>query len=113
MNVVNNSRDVIHSSGIVFGTSGARGLVKDFTPQVCAAFTVSFVAVMQEHFSFDTVALAIDNRPSSYGMAQACAAALADKGVNCIFYGVVPTPALAFQSMSDNMPAIMVTGSHI
>ncbi|WP_366543502.1 hypothetical protein, partial [Salmonella enterica] len=27
MNVVNNSRDVIHSSGIVFGTSGARGLV--------------------------------------------------------------------------------------
>ncbi len=31
MNVVNNSRDVIHSSGIVFGTSGARGLVKDFT----------------------------------------------------------------------------------
>ncbi|MEA7585828.1 hypothetical protein ONO39_27505, partial [Salmonella enterica subsp. enterica serovar Anatum] len=26
MNVVNNSRDVIHSSGIVFGTSGARGL---------------------------------------------------------------------------------------
>lgn len=62
MNVVNNSRDVIYSSGIVFGTSGARGLVKDFTPQVCAAFTVSFVAVMQEHFSFDTVALAIDNR---------------------------------------------------
>ncbi len=37
MNVVNNSRDVIYSSGIVFGTSGARGLVKDFTPQVCAA----------------------------------------------------------------------------
>lgn len=28
MNVVNNSRDVIYSSGIVFGTSGARGLVK-------------------------------------------------------------------------------------
>ncbi|WP_371066388.1 hypothetical protein, partial [Salmonella enterica] len=25
MNVVNNSRDVIYSSGIVFGTSGARG----------------------------------------------------------------------------------------
>ncbi|SUG87869.1 phosphomannomutase [Salmonella enterica subsp. enterica] len=38
MNVVNNSRDVIHSSGIVFGTSGARGLVKDFTPQVMCCF---------------------------------------------------------------------------
>lgn len=95
MNVVNNSRDVIYSSGIVFGTSGARGLVKDFTPQVCAAFTVSFVAVMQEHFSFDTVALAIDNRPSSYGMAQACAAALADKGVNCIWSGTNPSFGLS------------------
>ncbi len=42
----------------------ARGLVKDFTPQVCAAFTVSFAAVMQEHFSLDTAASAIDNRPA-------------------------------------------------
>ncbi len=98
MDIVNNSRDVIHSSGIVFGTSGARGLVKDFTPQVCAAFTVSFVAVMQEHFSFDTVALAIDNRPSSYGMAQACAAALADKGVNCIFLWCGANPSFGLSS---------------
>ncbi|MGX5109974.1 phosphomannomutase [Enterobacter cloacae] len=113
MNLVYNSRDIIKNSGIAFGTSGARGLVSDFTPEVCAAFTVSFLTVMQQQFSFDTIALAIDNRPSSYQMAQACAAALKGKGIDTIFYGVVPTPALAYQSMSDYVPAIMVTGSHI
>lgn len=113
MSVVNNSRDLIGTSGIAFGTSGARGLVKDFTPAVCAAFTVSFLEVMQKSFTFDVVALAIDNRPSSYVIAQACAAALEEKGIRYIYFGVIPTPALAYQSMSDNIPAIMVTGSHI
>jgi len=113
MSEIKNSRDVINTSGISFGTSGARGLVKDFTPTVCAAFTVSFLDIMQKHFIFDKVALAIDNRPSSYAMAQACAAALENKGISYIYYGVIPTPALAYQSMSDKIPAIMITGSHI
>ncbi|MCW4782445.1 phosphomannomutase [Enterobacter chuandaensis] len=113
MNQVSNSCDVIAASGIAFGTSGARGLVSDFTPEVCAAFTASFVTVMQQDFVFKTVALAIDNRPSSYAMAQACVAALEDKGISAIFYGVIPTPALALQAMTDRIPAIMITGSHI
>lgn len=50
MNQVYNSRDIIKNSGIAFGTSGARGLVSDFTPEVCAAFTVSFLTVMQQQF---------------------------------------------------------------
>lgn len=104
MNRVYNSHDVIKASGIAFGTSGARGLVIDFTPEVCAAFTASFVTVMQQHFSFEKVALAIDNRPSSYAMAQACAAALEDYGISIIFYGVIPTPALALQAMAEKFP---------
>lgn len=64
-----NSSAVIAGSGIAFGTSGARGLVVDFTPEVCAT-TRAFVAVMQREFSFTHMALAIDNRPSSLGMAQ-------------------------------------------
>ncbi|MCE9994242.1 phosphomannomutase [Enterobacter asburiae] len=113
MKLVYNSQDIIKNSGVAFGTSGARGLVSDFKPEVCGAFTVSFLTVMQQQFSFDTIALAIDNRPSSYQMAQACAAVLKNKGISTVFYGVVPTPALACQSMSDHVPAIMVTGSHI
>ncbi|EKP0296570.1 phosphomannomutase [Aeromonas veronii] len=108
-----NSSTLIIESGVAFGTSGARGLVIDFTPEVCAAFTHAFVAVLRQECAPKQLALAIDNRPSSYAMAQACAAALLQAGVEPIYYGVVPTPALAYQAMQDNMPCIMVTGSHI
>lgn len=108
-----NTKQVISESYIAFGTSGARGLVVDFTPQVCAAFTHAFVAVLRNEFYINKLALAIDNRPSSYAMAQACAAALQQAGIEPIYYGVIPTPALAYQAMQDHMPCIMVTGSHI
>ncbi|MGN4977016.1 phosphomannomutase [Aeromonas sp. 95A] len=110
---MNNTQSIITQSGISFGTSGARGLVADFKPEVCAAFTHAFIAVLRQEFSPIQLALAIDNRPSSYAMAQACAAALLQAGVEPIYYGVIPTPALACQAMQDNMPCIMVTGSHI
>ncbi|BBU03923.1 phosphomannomutase [Aeromonas veronii] len=108
-----NTKNVICTSGVQFGTSGARGLVVDFTPEVCAAFTHAFVAVLRKEFAPKQLALAIDNRPSSYAMAQACAAALMQAGVEPIYYGVIPTPALAYQAMQDKLPCIMVTGSHI
>ena len=104
---------VLSQTRISFGTSGARGLVADFSSEVCAAFTHAFVAVLRNEFSINKFALAIDNRPSSYLMAQACAAALMQAGIEPIYYGVIPTPALAYQAMQDNMPCIMVTGSHI
>jgi phosphomannomutase len=107
------SSSVIAQSGIVFGTSGARGLVTQFTPDVCAAFSLAFIAGMQSKFTFTQVAIAIDNRPSSYAMAMACAAALKQVGLEVIYYGVVPTPALAYVAQEDAIPAIMVTGSHI
>ncbi|AVP93676.1 phosphomannomutase [Aeromonas rivipollensis] len=110
---MNNTQSIITQSGVSFGTSGARGLVVDFTPEVCAAFTHAFVVVLRQEFVPKQLALAIDNRPSSYAMAQACAAALLQAGVEPIYYGVIPTPALAYQAMQDNMPCIMVTGSHI
>ncbi|PHQ72733.1 MAG: phosphomannomutase [Shewanella sp.] len=107
------SSDVIKISGIAFGTSGARGLVTQFSNEVCAAFTHSFVATQRQHFTFNHVAIAIDNRPSSFRMAMACAKALKHLGIEAIYYGVVPTPALAYAAMQDNIPSIMVTGSHI
>jgi phosphomannomutase len=104
---------VINQSGIKFGTSGARGLVTQFTPNVCAAFTLSFVASMKKKFDVNKIAIAIDNRPSSYSMAQACAFALKKQNIEVVFYGVVPTPALAYVAQEQAIPAIMVTGSHI
>lgn len=107
------SSQVITDSGIAFGTSGARGLVNDFTPDVCAAFVIAFVKSINNEFRFNTVALAIDNRPSSYEMAQACAQGLKQLNIDTVYYGVIPTPALAYKAMQDAMPSIMITGSHI
>ncbi|QYJ79935.1 phosphomannomutase [Shewanella acanthi] len=104
---------VINESGVTFGTSGARGLVTDFKPEVCAAFAVAFIEVMKQSFAFERLAIAIDNRPSSLDLAAACIAAANAVGVGVDYYGVIPTPALAVTSMADNIPAIMVTGSHI
>ncbi|MCE7577992.1 phosphomannomutase [Aliivibrio fischeri] len=107
------SANVIKESGIQFGTSGARGLVEQFTPNTCAAFAHAFISSIQNQFEFKQVAIAIDNRPSSPAMAQACAKAVQQLGLDVVYYGVVPTPALAYVSMQDTVPCIMVTGSHI
>ncbi|MEL4245535.1 phosphomannomutase [Shewanella xiamenensis] len=107
------SATVLAESGVAFGTSGARGLVTQFTSDVCAAFTVAFTQCMKRNFSFQTIAIAIDNRPSSYTMAKACSSALQQLGIQTVYYGVVPTPALAYVAMKYRIPAIMVTGSHI
>ncbi|GAD28980.1 phosphomannomutase [Photobacterium leiognathi lrivu.4.1] len=107
------TKEVIKESGIQFGTSGARGLVEQFTANACAAFTHAFITSIQSKFEFQQVAIAIDNRPSSPAMAQACAKAIEQLGFEVVYYGVVPTPALAYVSMQDIIPCIMVTGSHI
>ncbi len=107
------SHQVLQQSSVKFGTSGARGLVTEFTPDVCGAFTAAFVHVMKMNVDFTSVAIAIDNRPSSPEIAKSCAAVLEQYGIHVIYYGVVPTPALAAAAMAENIPSIMVTGSHI
>ena len=101
---------IIANSGIGFGTSGARGLVEDFTPNVNAAFTAAFLS---SDNSYKKVAIAIDNRPSSPQIASDCIQTAYKLGIEVDYYGVLPTPALAYQAMQDGIPAIMVTGSHI
>ncbi|PMG36171.1 phosphomannomutase [Vibrio breoganii] len=107
------SNNVIAESGIQFGTSGARGLVEQFTPQACAAFAHAFIHGIKTQFDFGNVAVAIDNRPSSPAMAQATISAIQAMGLEAVYYGVIPTPALAYCAMQDSMPCIMITGSHI
>ena len=42
------SSAVIAESGVAFGTSEARGLVTQFTPDVCAAFAIAFIASVRK-----------------------------------------------------------------
>lgn len=101
---------IIEQSGIEFGTSGARGLVTNFTNEVCFAFTLAFLNTQKDVTS---IAVAIDNRPSSPAMAQACISAAKSVGIEVEYFGVLPTPALAYAAQVECIPAIMVTGSHI
>lgn len=104
---------VIEKSGLQFGTSGARGLVEHFSSDVCAAFTHAFISVICQKYNVIAIAIGVDNRPSSQAIAQTCAAAILQAGIKPVYYGVVPTPALAYKAMQDKIPCIMVTGSHI
>ena len=106
-------KEIIEQSGINFGTSGARGLVTAFTSEVCTAFTLSFLDAMQKKFTYKKVAVAMDNRPSSPEIAAIICGAIESYGFEVDFYGVLPTPALALQAMSEKNPSIMITGSHI
>lgn len=105
--------DVMNSSGVTFGTSGARGLVSKMTDEVCAAYAAAFLSVIRQSFEVTRIALGIDLRPSSPRIAAACAAALREQGIQVDYCGALPTPALALYAQNEKVPAIMVTGSHI
>lgn len=101
----------MESSGVRFGTSGARGLVADMSDEVCFAYTTAFLLAIAA--TAGRVALAMDLRPSSPQIAAACAAAIEQAGLGVDYCGAIPTPALAYYAQTHGLPGIMVTGSHI
>jgi phosphomannomutase len=107
-----NIQTLMDSSGVRFGTSGARGLVADMTDEVCFAYAAAFLQVIAAPAG-NSVALGIDLRPSSPRIAAACASAIRRAGLEVEYCGALPTPALAYFAQQRGMPAIMVTGSHI
>lgn len=102
------------TSGVRFGTSGIRGLVEHMSDEVCYAYTTAFLQeVLAEGGVIGKVVLGHDLRPSSPRIASACAAAILNAGGQVIYAGALPTPALASYAYHHNVPAIVVTGSHI
>lgn len=108
--------DLMQSSGVTFGTSGARGRVVDMTDRVCYAYTLGFIETLRARGALPAGAalgLAGDLRPSTARILVACARAIADAGCRVRHCGRIPTPALAAHGMAGGMPTLMVTGSHI
>lgn len=104
-------KSIIEKSGVCFGTSGIRGLVSDMTDQVCWIYVTAFLQEITP--TAKKVVLGHDLRPSSPNIARICAAAIHNLGMEVLFAGALPTPALALYALQENIPAIMVTGSHI
>ncbi len=108
--------DLMQTSGVKFGTSGARGLVTAMTDAVCYAYTAAFLQHLEQHQRSRPgmqVAIAGDLRPSTGRIQRAVAAAVADRGYEPVACGRIPSPAVALFGLRHRIPAIMVTGSHI
>jgi len=107
---------LMDSSGVSFGTSGARGLAAAMTDRVCYAYTAAFLQHLRslgEIRAGERVALAGDLRPSTPRILAACAAAVEDGGFAAVHCGAIPTPAVANWAMREGIASLMVTGSHI
>jgi phosphomannomutase len=94
-----------------FGTSGLRGLVTELNDDVCYSYTRAFISSLKNETK--SIAIAHDLRPSSPRIAKACYNAALNMGLEVIYGGAIPTPALAFYGQEKELPSIMVTGSHI
>lgn len=109
-------KQLMIQSGVSFGTSGVRGLVEAMTDKVCYAYTAAFLNYLQaigEVKPGTEVALAGDFRSSTPRIMSAVGKAIRDRGfwpVNC---GLIPSPALMLYGITQRIPSVMVTGSHI
>jgi phosphomannomutase len=108
--------ELMAKSGVKFGTSGARGCVRDMTDRVCYAYALGFVQYLIGNGALrvgEDVGIAGDLRPSSERIMTACARAVTALGCKPRNFGRIPTPALAGYGIAQAMPTMMVTGSHI
>lgn len=110
-------QDLMEHCGVKFGTSGARGLAEDMTDFVCYAYTQGFLQFLKSIGDIKPgkteVAIAGDLRPSTDRIMEAVRRAAADMGYAPVNCGKVPSPAVALYGLVHQVPAIMVTGSHI
>ena len=105
---------MMNTSGVSFGTSGARGLVSKMTDKICYSYARAFLSYSEKTYtSPKTVAIAGDLRPSTGRILQALATAARDSNWTVINCGRIPSPAIALYGIVNSIPTIMVTGSHI
>lgn len=109
--------NLMRESGVVFGTSGARGLAEAMTDRVCYTYTYAFLRHLEQTGQIfragGSVAIGGDLRPSTGRIMCAAARAASDLGYQPLNCGRIPSPALALYGLQNKIPSVMVTGSHI
>ncbi len=106
--------DLMNESQVKFGTSGARGLADNITDKVAYIYTKGFLQYLESiGIKKSEVAIAGDLRPSTPRIMYAVAKAVNDCDWTPIGGEFVPSPCVALYGIEKNIPAIMVTGSHI
>lgn len=101
---------------VAFGTSGLRGLGTDLLAGPGYAHVAAFASSMLSSGRIvrgGNILVGCDRRDSSPDLTRQSLAALVEAGLQPVYCGILPTPALAFHSITLGVPAVMVTGSHI
>ena len=110
-------QELMARSGVAFGTSGARGLATAMTDAVCYAYTRGFLQYLESIGELkragERVAVGGDFRPSTGRVMEAVCRAAEDLGYRPVNCGRIPSPAVALFGLENQIPSIMVTGSHI
>jgi len=87
-------QDLMASSGVAFGTSGARGLATAMTDLVCYAYTQGFLQhladISERKCLGEAVAVAGDLRPSTGRVMEAVSRAAEEMGCRVIDCGRIP-----------------------
>jgi phosphomannomutase len=110
-------QELMARSGVAFGTSGARGLATAMTDSVCYAYARGFLQYLESTGEIkragEAVAVGGDFRPSTSRVMEAVCRAAEDLGYRAVNCGKIPSPAVALFGFENQIPSIMVTGSHI
>ncbi|ASG68511.1 phosphomannomutase [Francisella halioticida] len=108
--------NIIKSSGVKFGTSGVRGLVSVMTDEICWLYTKAFIQFLEEKYNLQKgieIAIAQDLRESSPRITKAVIQAVIDSGYKPVYCGQISAPAVMLYGVSNQIPSVMITGSHI
>jgi len=99
----------------LFGTDGVRGIAnKELTPQLAMQLGQAGAYVLTKHASHKpTIMVGCDTRISSDMLANALMAGACSVGANCIYVGVLPTPAVAYMTRKYMVDAgVVISASH-
>ena len=101
--------------GRLFGTDGVRGVAnEDLTPLLAMHLGQAGAYVLtKENEHKPTIMVGCDTRISSDMLANALMAGACSVGANCVYVGVLPTPAIAYLTRKYKVDAgVVISASH-
>ena len=101
--------------GRLFGTDGVRGIAnEELTPVLAMQLGQAGACVLtREKEHRPTLMVGCDTRISGDMLANALMAGACSVGANCIFVGVIPTPAIAYLTQKYKVDAgVVISASH-
>lgn len=100
--------------GRMFGTDGVRGVANlELTPALAMKLGQAGACVLSKAKKNPTILVGCDTRISKDMLANALMAGACSVGANCVYVGVVPTPAIAYLTRKHHYDAgVVISASH-